>query len=152
MAFPSALWENFFFFFRVFSWLLNKDLPLLIRARKEEGRREHRTKIAKLSPRFLEWENYYPKRTQTAKMPDVCKFGKSWFSGRRFTESPGPLPWIEFPVEILTNPPWFTELPPPFSLKTPFFHWKVLRRIPSPNISSDKLVPRPPSFKGRKKR
>ena len=26
----------------------------------------------------------------------------------------------------------FTELPPPFSLKTPFFHWNVLRRIPIP--------------------
>ena len=36
-----------------------------------------------------------------------------------FTE----LPFLE---KSLPNP-WFTELPPPFSLKNPFFHWKVLR-------------------------
>ena len=54
----------------------------------------------------------------------------SVFRVRRFTESPGPLHWIAFPVEILIQDPSFTELPPPFSLKTPFFsHWKVLRRI-----------------------
>ena len=80
--------------------------------------------------------------------PTFTPYDKSWFSGRgednnfslfrvrRFTEWPGPLHWIAFPVKILPNPP-FTELPPPCSLKTPFFHWKVLRRIPSPKIGSD---------------
>ena len=41
-----------------------------------------------------------------------------------FTELP-------FLYKSLPNPP-FTELPPPFSLKSPFSHWKVLRRIPFP--------------------
>ena len=55
---------------------------------------------------------------------------------RRFTESPGPLHWIAFPVEILTKPPihWIAS---PLSLKIPFFHWKVLRHIPFPKIGSD---------------
>ena len=57
----------------------------------------------------------------------------SIFRVRRLTEWPGHLHWIAFPAEILTKPS-FTELPPPFSLKNPFFHWKVLRRIPFPKI------------------
>ena len=59
------------------------------------------------------------------------------FRVRRFTEWPGPLHWIAFPVEILTKP-LIHWIPPPFSLKTPFFfYWKVLRRIPCPKIGSD---------------
>ena len=44
----------------------------------------------------------------------------SVFRVRRFTESPGPLHWIAFPVEILTKPPihWIAS---PLSLKNPFF-------------------------------
>ena len=57
------------------------------------------------------------------------------FRVRQFTGSPRPLHLIAFPVESLPNLP-FTELPPPFSLKNPFFHWKVLRRIPFPKIGS----------------
>ena len=60
----------------------------------------------------------------------------SVFRVRRFSEWPEALHWIAFPVEILTTPDSL-ELPPPFSLKTPFFHWKVLRRIPFPKIGSD---------------
>ena len=60
----------------------------------------------------------------------------SIFRVRRFTEWPGPLHWIAFPVEILTKP-LIHWIPPPFSLKTPFFfRWKVLRRIPCPKIGS----------------
>ena len=62
----------------------------------------------------------------------------SVFRVRRFTEWPGPLCWIAFPVESLPKPS-FTELHPPFSLKDPFFHWKVLRRIPFPKVCSDML-------------
>ena len=52
----------------------------------------------------------------------------SLFRVRRFTESPGPLHWIAFPVEILTKPlihwiasPLFTENPF-FSLKSASSH------------------------------
>ena len=69
--------------------------------------------------------------------------GKSWFWGRgwrqqffnfrvrRFSEWPEPLHWVAFPVGILTKPliHWTAS---PFSLKNPFFQWKVLRRIPFP--------------------
>ena len=44
----------------------------------------------------------------------------SVFRVRRFTEWPEPLHWIAFSVESLPNP-WFTELPPPFSLKKIIF-------------------------------
>ena len=44
----------------------------------------------------------------------------SIFRVRRFTEWPGPLHWTAFPVEILTKP-LIHWIPPPFSLKTPFF-------------------------------
>ena len=54
----------------------------------------------------------------------------SFFRVRRFSEWPEALHWIAFPVEKSLPNPWFTELPPPFSLKSPFFHWKLLRRIP----------------------
>ena len=37
--------------------------------------------------------------------------------------------------------PWFTELPPPNSPKPFFFHGKVLRRIPFPEIGSEKDPP-----------
>ena len=49
----------------------------------------------------------------------------SVFRARRFREWPGPLHWIAFHVEILTKllMHW---IPPLFSLKTLFFHWKVL--------------------------
>ena len=60
----------------------------------------------------------------------------SIFGVRRFTESPGPLHWIAFPVEILTKP-LIHWIPPPSSLKTLSFHWKVLRRIPCPKIGSE---------------
>ena len=43
------------------------------------------------------------------------------------------LNWLSCRIS-LRNPP-FTELPPPFWLKSPFFHWKVLRLIPFPKIS-----------------
>ena len=75
---------------------------------------------------------------------------KSWFSGRgwgqqlslfrvrRFTESPGPLHWIAFPVEILTKPliHWIAS---PLFTENPFFHWKVFRRIPFPKIGFDSM-------------
>ena len=51
----------------------------------------------------------------------------------------GPNLFTELPFLWKSLPdPGFTELPPPFSLKTPFFQWKVLRRIPFPKIGSDK--------------
>ena len=56
----------------------------------------------------------------------------SVFTVRRFTESPGPLHCIAFPVEILTKNPTFTELPPPFSLKTLFFALKSASLYPLP--------------------
>ena len=58
------------------------------------------------------------------------------FSVRRFSEWPEPLHWIAFPVEILTKPliHWIAS---PFSLKNPFFHWKLLRCIPFPKIGSE---------------
>ena len=56
---------------------------------------------------------------------------------RRFTEWPGPLHRIAFPVESLPNPS-FTEIPPPFSLKTPFFTVK--------SASSDPLQPKIGSY------
>ena len=59
----------------------------------------------------------------------------SVFGVRRFTEWPGPLHWIAFPVEILTKP-LIHWIPPPFHCKSLFFHWKVLRRIPFPKIDS----------------
>ena len=62
----------------------------------------------------------------------------SVFRVRRFTESPGSLHWIAFPVEILIPNPPFTELRHPFSLKSPSFQWKVPRRIPFPKIGSEK--------------
>ena len=58
----------------------------------------------------------------------------SIFRVRRFSEWLEPLLWIAFPVEALNSS--FTKLPPPFSLKTFFCHWKVLRHIPFPKISS----------------
>ena len=54
----------------------------------------------------------------------------SVFRVRWFSEWPEPLHWIAFPVEILTKPP-FTELPPPFSLKNPFFTEKCFVTSPS---------------------
>ena len=56
----------------------------------------------------------------------------------QFSESGGSLNGpdlfrIAFPVEILAKPP-FTELPPPFSLKTPFFTEK--RFVASPSQKS----------------
>ena len=44
----------------------------------------------------------------------------SVFRVRRFTESPGPLHWRAFPVEILTKT-FMHRMPPPFSPKIPFF-------------------------------
>ena len=63
----------------------------------------------------------------------------SVFRVRRFSEWPEPLHWIAFPVNILTKPliHWIAS---PFSLKTPFFHWEVLRRIPFPKIGSEKCL------------
>ena len=56
----------------------------------------------------------------------------SVFRVRRFTEWPRPLHRTAFRVEILTKP-LIHWMPPPVSLKNPFFsHWKVLRRIPFP--------------------
>ena len=55
----------------------------------------------------------------------------SIFRGRRFTAWPGPLHWIAFPVEILTKPS-FTEMPPPFSLKKPFFWLRSASSHPLP--------------------
>ena len=55
----------------------------------------------------------------------------SVFRVRRFSEWPEPLHWIAFPVEILTKPliHWIAS---PLFTENPFFHWKVLRRIPFP--------------------
>ena len=60
----------------------------------------------------------------------------SVFRVRRFSEWPEPLHWIAFAVEILTKPliHWIAS---PFFTENPFFHWKVLRRIPFPKIGSD---------------
>ena len=55
----------------------------------------------------------------------------SLFRVRRFTEWPGPLHWIAFPVEILTKP-LIHWIPPPFSLKTPFFSLKSASSDPLP--------------------
>ena len=55
----------------------------------------------------------------------------SIFGVRRFTEWPGPLHWIAFPVEILTKPP-FHWIPPPFSLKSPFSSLKSASSDPLP--------------------
>ena len=67
------------------------------------------------------------------RFPLVCIGADSWevdldssfsiFGVRRFTEWPGPLHWIAFPVEILTKR-LIHWIPPPFSLKTPFFSLK----------------------------
>ena len=53
----------------------------------------------------------------------------------RFTESPGPLHWIAFPVEILTKPLIRCFASPLFTEKT-FFSLKRLRRNPFPKIGS----------------
>ena len=55
----------------------------------------------------------------------------SIFGVRRFTEWPGPLHWIAFPVEILTKP-LIHWIPPPFSLKTPSFSLKSASSDPLP--------------------
>ena len=55
----------------------------------------------------------------------------SIFRVRRFTESPGPLHWIAFPVKKPLPNPSFTELPPPFSPKAPFFTEKCFVASPS---------------------
>ena len=55
----------------------------------------------------------------------------SIFGVRRFTEWPGPLHWIAFPVEILTKP-LIHWIPPPFSLKTLFFNDKSASSDPLP--------------------
>ena len=69
--------------------------------------------------------------------------GKSWFSGRgwgqqlfnfrvrRFTESPGPLHWIAFPLEILTKPSIHWIASPLFTEK-PFFPLKSASSHPLP--------------------
>ena len=70
----------------------------------------------------------------------------SVFRARRFSEWPEPLHWIVFPVEILTKPliHWIAS---PLFTETPFFHWKVLGRIPFPKIGSEYyLAPIPPVF------
>ena len=54
----------------------------------------------------------------------------SLFRVRRFTESPGPLHWIAFPVEILTKPLIHWIASTLFTEKNFFSHRKVLRRIP----------------------
>ena len=53
------------------------------------------------------------------------------FGVRRFTEWLGPLHWIAFPVEILTKR-LIHWIPPPFSLKTPFFSLKSASSDPLP--------------------
>ena len=60
----------------------------------------------------------------------------SVFRVRRFSEWPEPLHWIAFPVEILTKPliHWIAS---PLFNKNPFFHWKVLLRIPFPKFGSE---------------
>ena len=53
------------------------------------------------------------------------------FRIRRFTESPGPLHWIAFPLEILTNPPihWIAS---PLFTENPFFSLKSASSHPLP--------------------
>ena len=54
----------------------------------------------------------------------------SLFKVRQFTEWPGPLRWVAFPVvELLIKPLIHWIASPPFAEK-PFSHWNVLRRIP----------------------
>ena len=51
----------------------------------------------------------------------------------------GPNLFTELPFLYNSLPnPCFTELPPPFSPKTTFFHWKMLRRIPFLKIGSER--------------
>ena len=53
---------------------------------------------------------------------------------RRFTESPGPLHWIAFPVEILTKPLIHWIASSLFTENPFFFHWKkCFVASPSPN-------------------
>ena len=61
----------------------------------------------------------------------------SIFGVRRFTEWPGPLHWIAFPVEILTKR-LIHWIPAPFSLKTPFFSLKSASSDPLPQKSAPK--------------
>ena len=56
----------------------------------------------------------------------------SVFRVRRFTESPGPLHWIAFPVEILTKPPIHWIASPLFTEKPRFFYWKSASSHPLP--------------------
>ena len=55
----------------------------------------------------------------------------SVFRVRRFAESPGPLHWIAFPVEILTKPPIHWIASPLFTEK-PFFSLKSASSHPLP--------------------
>ena len=69
-------------------------------------------------------------------------FGWRGWGQQLFTFQSPAVHWMArtpFLWKSLPNIP-FTELPPPFSLKSPFFDWKVLRRIPFPKIGSFKLL------------
>ena len=55
----------------------------------------------------------------------------SLFRVRRFTESPGPLHWIAFPVEILTRP-LIHWIPSPLFTENPFFSLKRASSHPLP--------------------
>ena len=66
----------------------------------------------------------------------------SLFRVRRFTESPGPLHWIAFPVEILTKPPIHWIACPLFTEKPFFFTEKCF--VASPSQKSAQMSSRSP--------
>ena len=109
------------------------------------GSRNTRKQLHQLSSWQSKWCNALHRVSPNKFQPNFLI--KSWFSGRdedrnfsvfrvrAFTESPDL--WNCLSCRNPYHTPHSLNCLPPFSLKSPFFHWKVLRRIPFPEISLD---------------
>ena len=128
-----------FHFFALRSWRPSKEVP-----------KPQPTKMFRKVPARNGVPRNVPKKcSELRAYVEVAKVGADFwevdldsnfsiFRVRRFTEWPGPLHWIAFPIEILTKP-LIHWIPSPLFTENPFFcHWKVLRRIPCPKIGSEK--------------